>query len=526
MRIKKLAIILEMCVFWKNKENNQKKENTMISLKRIVSMTLAGIITAASLWGATGIEARADGYWPNNVNVESGAAIVVEMETGTVLYGKNVNKAFYPASITKIMTALLALENCDLDETVEFSETAVYENEGDTSHIAREVGEQMTLEACLYGMMLESANECAWAIGEHVGGGSMDEFVRMMNARAKELGCTNTHFVNPNGLPDNDHYVTAHDMALIARAAYQIPKFQEICGTRAYTIPADNKKEAYNCNNTHGMISNHRGSSYLYEYALGGKTGYTDEAGNTLVTFARKDGMTLLCVVLNSSNPAHYEDTERLFEYCFYNFSKIKVADNVSITELNETKATGMLSDKIDLIRIDPADTIILPKTANFSDAQPTVVPASKKDGTVAKIQYKYAGRKVGSADLVYEKAEKSSYPFHNLSKEEGGTALKYFRIDFKTILLVMFIIAMIMLAGYILHLQSGKILLYKHRHFKSKKNYRGKYTQINRKRKPNANVRKKSTNVTRNMNKNIRAGQPIKRSKRRNTLVSKRQKE
>jgi serine-type D-Ala-D-Ala carboxypeptidase (penicillin-binding protein 5/6) len=123
------------------------------------------------------------------------------------------------------MTALLALENCDLDEVVTFSEEAVYKNEGDTSNIAREVGEKMTMENCLYGMMLESANECAWAIGEHVGGGSMDEFVNMMNAKAKELGCTGTHFANPNGLPDPDHYVTARDMSLIARAAYQYPEF-------------------------------------------------------------------------------------------------------------------------------------------------------------------------------------------------------------------------------------------------------------------------------------------------------------
>lgn len=468
-----------------------KKEKTMLNIKRILSTALAGFITTVSIWGANGLEARADGYWPNNVEVSSGAAIVVEMSTGTVLYEKHINESFYPASITKIMTALLALENCSLDEIVEYSETAVYENEGDTSHIAREVGEKMTMESCLYGMMLESANECAWAIGEHVGGGSMDEFVRMMNAKAKELGCTNTHFVNPNGLPDSDHYVTAHDMALIARAAYQIPKFQEICGTRAYTIPADNKKEAYNCNNTHGMISNHRGSSHLYEYAVGGKTGYTDEAGSTLVTFAKKDGMTLLCVVLNSSNPAHYEDTERLFDYCFCNFSTVKVADHVSITEISEKEATGMLSEKIDLIRIDPAATVVLPNTATLTEATPKVVAGSKKNGAVAKIKYTYAGKDIGEANLIYERADQFSYPFHNIPEEEGGTSLKYFRIDFKTILLVLFIIGLIALAGYILHLQSGKILLYKYRHSKPKNRYRGKYTQIKRRHRSSTGRRK-----------------------------------
>lgn len=502
----------------------KQKETIMKKRIRSIALALVGILTVVTTGQFSAEKVDAAAYWPKNVEVASGAAIVMEQETGTILYEKNTNKTYYPASITKVMTALLALENCELDETLTFSEKAVYENEGDTSHIAREVGEKMTLESALYGMMLESANECAWAIGEHVGG-SMDEFVAMMNAKAKALGCTDTHFANPNGLPDADHYVTAHDMALIARAAYQIPKFQEICGTRAYTIPKDNKKEAYNCNNTHGMISNHRGSSHLYEYAVGGKTGYTDEAGNTLVTYAKKDGMTLLCVVLNSSNPAHYEDTERLFEYCFSNFSTIKVKDNVSLVDLNENSATGMFSEKIDLIRIDPAGVVVLPNTASFSDAEPTVVPAAKKSGAVAKITYTYAGKKVGYANLIYEKAEKSSFPFHNLSKEEGGTSLKYFRIDFKTILMVLLMAALLLLGGYILHLQSGRILLYRHRHRKPGSRYGGKYTRINRRR----TSKRRRQGTTRSGNAQIatnarqRGGTKVKRKKVRRTGTTKR---
>ncbi len=495
----------------------------MKKIKRFFALAMAGTLTVLTVGFTGSINVNAAAYWPDGVDVQSGAAIVMEQETGTVLYEKNADKKCYPASITKIMTALLALENCDLDEKITFSEEAVYKNEGDTSHISREVGEKMTLESALYGMMLESANECAWAIGEHVAGGSMDDFVGMMNAKAKELGCTGTHFANPNGLPDADHYVTAHDMALIARAAYQIPKFQEICGTRAYTIPADNKKPEYYCNNTHGMISNHRGSSNLYDYAVGGKTGYTDEAGNTLVTYAKKDGMTLLCVVLDSSNPAHYEDTERLFEYCFSNFTTMKVKDHVSLSDLNDESATGMLSDKIDLIRIDPSDVVVLPTTASFSDAEAKVVPASKKSGAVAKIKYTYAGRNVGSANLIYEKAEKSSFPFHNLSEKEGGSSIKYIRIDFKTILLVVLVAGLLFLAGYTLHLQSGKILLYKHRHTKPKSRYAGKYTKINRNRKKPTGRRRKSANTQRSMSGNGKSGKPIKRTNNRHTNTRKR---
>ncbi len=479
----------------------------MKNKKRILAMATAIMVTACSFLG---INAEATAYWPDGVAVDSGAAIVLEMETGTVLYEKNADQPFYPASITKIMTALLALENCSLDEIVTFSAKAVYENEGDTSHISRELDEKMTLESALYGMMLESANECAWAIGEHVGG-NMPKFVEMMNAKAKELGCTNTHFANPNGLPDSDHIVSARDMSLIARAAYQIPKFQEICGTRAYTIPADNKKEQYNCNNTHGMISNHRGAKHLYEYALGGKTGYTDEAGNTLVTYARKDGMTLLCVILNSSNPAHYNDTERLFEYCFQNFTVTKVADYVSITDLSNKAAAGKLSDKIDLIRVDKSGIVVLPKTASFIDAKAKVIPAPKGSGAVARVEYTYAGRPVGGANIVYENAKKVSYPFHNVPAKDGGTKIKYFRIDFKMIFMIIFGIGLVLLVVYILHLQSSKILLYKHRHTKPKKRRRGNQTQIRRRKtnhrrkpssrqttRPASNRSKKNTNIRR----------------------------
>lgn len=491
----------------------------MKSFRKRIAMTMAGLITIIGILGTESIDVKAEDYWPSNVNADSGAAVVMEVETGTILYEKNMNQAYYPASITKVMTALLALENCDLDEIITFSKTAVYENEGDTSHIAREVGEEMTMESALYGMMLESANECAWAIGEHVGG-TMDEFVSMMNAKAKELGCTGTHFNNPNGLHDPDHYVTAHDMALIAQAAYKIPKFQEMCGTRAYTIPADNKKEAYNCNNTHGMISNHRSADHLYEYAVGGKTGYTDEAHNTLVTYAKKDGMTLLCVVLNSRSPAHYNDTERLFEYCFCNFSVKKVADYVTLPDLEDVKTVGSLSDKINLIRIDPSGVVVLPNTASFTDAEPKVSPAKTGSKAVAKVQYTYAGKEVGGADIIYEKSEKSSYPFHNLSEEEGGTKIKYFRIDFKTILLVVIIAGLILLMGYGIHLQSGKILLYFHRHTKKHSHYSRKYRKINRRKTTPAARRQgnRSRNTPRSMSGNQRSGKPIKKTKRRST--------
>ena len=483
-----------------------------------MSIFAAGFLVIASLCPAKCLPVKAAEYWPDSVSVESGAAIVVEMETGTVLYEKNADQSYYPASITKIMTAMLALENSSLDEEVTFSAEAVYKNEGDTSHIARDVGEVMTMEQCLYGMMLESANECAWAIGEHVAG-DMDSFTDMMNKKAKALGCTHTHFNNPNGLPDDEHYVSARDMALIARAAYQIPKFQEMCGTRSYNIGITNKHDAITpCNNSHAMISNHKTSSHLYEYALGGKTGYTDEAGSTLVTYAKKDGLTLLCVILNAKTPGHYTDTIRLFDYCFYNFSTFSVAENVSLTSLKDQTNTGLLGENIDLIRIDPDAKVVLPNTASFADAKATVIPAPEDSDAVARITYTYASREVGTADLIYENSDTKGYPFHNLPEEEGGSSVKYIRIDFKTFLWILFGLVVLALIAYFIHLESGRILLKKHR-----RNERRQEQALYRKRAKSNAQSNRRRNVTPNINTkksmsgNLRSGQMIHRSSQKN---------
>ena len=160
------------------------------------------------------LSVRADEYWPDGVKTQSKSAIVMEVNTGTVLYEKKSHEKHYPASITKIMTVLLAIENCDMDEVVTFSADAVFKNEGDTSHIARNLGEKLTMEQCLYAVMLESANEACNGAAEYTTG-SIPKFVDLMNQKAKELGCTGSHFVTTNGLHDDKHYVTARDLSLI-----------------------------------------------------------------------------------------------------------------------------------------------------------------------------------------------------------------------------------------------------------------------------------------------------------------------
>ncbi len=353
--------------------------------------------------------------WPEGPDVEAESAIVMDAESGLVLYEKNADAQQYPASITKIMTTLLALENCSLDETVTFSADAVYKNEGETSHIARDLGEEMTLEDTLYAVMLESANECAWAVGEHVGGGDIDTFVDMMNARAAQLGCTNTHFANPNGLHDDNHYTSARDMALISQEAIKNPMFRKIIGTTQYTIPPTNKhSDPTYLNNHHKMLNSYKGSEYLYEYCIGGKTGYTEAAHNTLVTYAEKDGMLLICVVMKTWSP--YDDTIELFDYCFDNFAYYNIS-------ANETR----LGNGSEFAELDTDASVILPVGANFNDTEVTLSYENASDTVMGTLIYSYGGREVGSMDILVREIETDSFVFDETyqSDEEDPSVSK-----------------------------------------------------------------------------------------------------
>lgn len=346
-----------------------------------------------------------DAYWPEGVEIVSPSAIVMEVNSGTILYDKNSDEVNYPASITKIMTAYLAVQNCSMDETVTFSADAVFKNEGATSHIARDLDEQMTMEQCLYAVLLKSANECAYAVAEHVGqklGGDYSTFIDLMNSTAKDLGCTNTHFNNPNGLPDENHWTSAHDMALIASAAYKNETFRKIVGTGTYEIPPTNKHaEPTPLSNDHQMLYPSRTRKYLYEYCTGGKTGFTDDAGNTLVTYAEKDGLTLVCVIMHSTNPQHYLDTTSLLDYCFNNFQAVNIAQNESTISDESLKDKGILNNHQSFVSLDDSSYIVIPKTASFTDATSTMNVEESDDDSVATIQYTYAGHDVGSANII-----------------------------------------------------------------------------------------------------------------------------
>ena len=349
--------------------------------------------------------------WPTGPEVTAESAIVIEASTGTVLYEKNADEQHYPASITKIMTTLLALENSSLDEIVTFSADAVYKNEGDSSHIARDLNEQMTMEQCLYAVMLESANECAYAVAEHVGEGDYQSFVDLMNEKAAELGCTNTVFTNANGLPDEEHVTSCRDMALIAQAAIANSTFRQIVGTVKYTIPPTNKhSEETVLNNHHRMLSAYKGTGYLYEYCIGGKTGYTVAAGNTLVTYAEKDGMLLICVVMQA--PSQYEDTTSLFDFCFENYALYNVSENETRYGDSGASTKTLAGETEAFATLDSEAQIILPAAADFADTEVEVSYDNISENIVGTLVYFYAGKQVGTADVVTTGASASTYVF------------------------------------------------------------------------------------------------------------------
>ena len=267
------------------------------------------------------------------------SAIVVDMKTGYTLLEKNIYDKHYPASITKIMTAILTLEQAALEETVTFSEEAVFSIESGSSAAYVDVGEQLTVEQCLYGLMLISGNDLANGLAEHVGG-SMENFAVMMTDKAKSLGCINTNFTNAHGLHDENHYTCAYDMALIAKYAYEnLEMFRTLCSTGYYECPPTNKQEEVRLwRNTNKLINEAQEQYYLD--VIGGKTGYTNQAGGTLVTFANINGRMLLSVVMKTTNSAAaYGDTTAWYEYIRNNITDTMYTalDEKYEAEMNQT---------------------------------------------------------------------------------------------------------------------------------------------------------------------------------------------
>lgn len=351
--------------------------------------------------------------WPEDCYVASEGACLMDADSGTVLFGKNENTAYYPASITKVLTALIVLENCeDLSEKVTFSYDAVHIEEENSTIIGASEGDVLSVLDCLYCLLFQSANEVANALAEHVGAKhpelkengmtDRDVFVRMMNDKAAELGCTGSHFNNPSGLTDSNHYTTAYDMCLIMAAAIENERFLDIESHTYWThAPIKRYPDADDPWNTvypkHLMLK--KNSAQYYEGTIAGKTGYTTNAGNTLVTACERNGMTIVTCVLNG-HATHYNDTIRLMDFGFDNFTSVNISeyDNINDTIQSDFSIGGVTLIDGYTMGVDPDTKVSIPKSGSYVDVEKTLNVGD--DGSGAEMIYTYGDRRVGSAEL------------------------------------------------------------------------------------------------------------------------------
>ena len=329
--------------------------------------------------------------WPEGPKVMAETAIVMDMDTEEILYAKGIDEKRAPASTTKILTAMLAIEKVPFETQITFTDE-VNNIEAGSTHIGIKPGETLTMKDCAYAILLASANEVSSGVAEYIGT-TVPAFVDMMNQRAKELGCTNTHFVNANGLYDENHYTTARDLAIIAKAAFQNETFREVVKTPYYIVPKTNiTDEERWLNNHHKMIL--QGSEY-YEGCLGGKTGYTEKAGNTLVTYAERNGRKLVCALLADVNVvAQYTDTKALLDYGFDSFQRLDTTA-VSLSPAKSDKLGKQLEEKGLLSTALETTSISVPKELTEELTYKTTL-----ENNMLNIDYYYGKQQIGSSSM------------------------------------------------------------------------------------------------------------------------------
>lgn len=354
--------------------------------------------------------------WPEGPMLGAQSAVLMDADTGAILYEKNVYEHLYPASTTKLMTALIALEHTTMDETVTFSKDSIFNIESSSSRIGIDVGEKLTMEQCLYGLLLGSANEVAYAIAEHVGG-DYQSFVDMMNERAAQIGCKDTHFANANGLPREDHYTCAYDLALIARECFKNESLETFSGSTRYTLPPTNlQTEERILDNHHLMLP---GFKYAYDGVICGKTGYTNDARQTLVTLAQRGEMRLICVILKEEYPDQFLDTQKLFDYGFSQFQKMNVAKNEKQYTLDSATFfhtnLDIIGSSKPILSINPNGNVVLPKNYDFSALQVAINYAQESSDYVAELTYAIDGHYIGRATIDYADNGAQTLEFANI---------------------------------------------------------------------------------------------------------------
>ena len=359
----------------------------------------------------------------SEVNLNSEAAILVEISTGRIIYEKNSTKKLYPASTTKILTAILVIENCNLDDLVTVRESAL--NNIPTGYVTcnLRVGEELSVKDLLYALMIPSANDAAYVLAEYVAG-SVDNFSVMMNDKAREIGCKTTHFVNPNGIHDDSHYSTAYDLYLLANYAMKNETFRNLVAVTEYTLPATEKYPSKDrILQTTNELLNKNSRNYYYKNAIGIKTGYTSKAGNCLVAAASRDGLEFIAVVLNGGTTenglnSRYVDSKKLFEYAYDNFTLTKIIEKGSIVQSIEVEKGTKETKFLDLI-IDETITVVNNKSIDMNSVIPEITlneiieaPISAGE-TIGTIKYKVDDIEYSAKLLAKTNVERVDYSMY-----------------------------------------------------------------------------------------------------------------
>lgn len=377
-------------------------------MNRKLRKLVCGVLAFCQLFSMTSY-ARPD--WPNDTGIQAEAGAVMDVDSGTLIFGQNSHVEYPPASITKILTALLVLEHAELTDTVTFSDTAMNSVEPDSGNkLSLVAGDTMTVEDCLYALLLISVNQAANALAEHVAG-SIPAFVDMMNAKLEELGCQDSHFENPSGLNGDTQNVSAYDMAKIACAAYSNEKLLEISSTVSRKLgPTSVNPGGVTVRNEHRLVITEDASSpYYCPEAVAGKTGYLLKAGNTLVTYGEKDGRRVVSVILKGSPRQYFVDGKELLQFGFESFYNVKISEHEAryVSGSEPVDLYGVSYDPGDL-RIEEERVITLPRNAVFEDAQLALaeLPADHPYNAVGLLQYTYNDRKIGQAYLLDQTIE------------------------------------------------------------------------------------------------------------------------
>ena len=341
--------------------------------------------------------------WPKAPEISAECAVLMEESTGAVLYSKNPHRKAYPAAITAIMTSMLAVEMCDLDNEVVFSHDAVFDVPPGVVNIGIDAGEVLSVAECLQAILVRGACECGFALSEYAGG-SREAFVAQMNTRAAECGCLDTSFSNPVGIHSDDHYSTAYDLALIGRDFFDNELLCKYSLQKSiHFYPTENQKDEIIVRNPLKMTE---GSSYSYEGLIGAKGGYTDEAGYCLIAGAQRGDMKLIAVILNDGDDERYEDVISLFDYGFSDFKIINASEYEKSYDIGANvgsyAATDIMGDSRPMLSLDKTDRIVLPLTLDFDELESSITYENNSENEAARIVYDYEGQYLGKCSILF----------------------------------------------------------------------------------------------------------------------------